>query len=309
VKVHCSIGIMAYNEVNNIGRVLDALIHQATDVVVIDSISVVCSGCTDNTEGVVEGFVKQNPQIHLLIQPKRMGKASAVNLFLRSATSEVVVLESADTLPRFNAIESLVSPFTDPKVGMVGGHPVPTNSRESLMGFGVHLLWELHHRISLIRPKMGELIAFRQIFHQIPNETAVDEASIEPLIIGQGFKCAYAPEAVVYNCGPETIRDFIKQRRRIYSGHLYVKETIGYEVSTMNGFRIIGLLFQIPRQKLRDIFRIPFIIFLEVFVRTLGAYDYYWRKRNPFKWPMVESTKKRIDCPDPTVDAPPPKSS
>jgi poly-beta-1,6-N-acetyl-D-glucosamine synthase len=295
--VHCSIGIMAYNEEANIGCLLDALLSQVTKTVIIDKIFVVASGCTDRTEEIVEEFIELDPRVVLLVQAKREGKASAVNLLLTQVDSEVVVLESADTLPAPQTIESLVSPFADPEVGMVGGHPVPTNSADDFMGWGIRLLWELHHQVSLRKPKMGELIAFRNIFRQIPFETAVDEASIEPLIIGQGMRLVYSPQAVVLNKGPENVQDFIKQRRRIYAGHLYVHDTLGYKVSTMNGLWILLLFLREVKLDWRNFIWGPAIITLELYVRWLATYDYVIWKRKPYSWSIVESTKGQVKVP------------
>ncbi len=289
--LHCSIGIMAYNEAANIGRLLEAIQRQKTEKARIDEIVVVASGCTDATEDIVRRFAAQDPRIRLLTQSNREGKASAVNLYLHHTSSEIIVLQSADTLPLPHSIEALVAPFEDPQVGMVGGRPVPTNRRDTFMGFGVHLLWELHHLVSLERPKMGELIAFRNIFRQIPYDTAVDEASIEPLIIGQGLQLRYAPDAIVLNKGPETVRDFIKQRRRIFAGHLYVRETLGYRVATLNHWRILRLFFRHMQPDWRYFLWAPAVVALEVFVRALGSYDYSVRHRNPFNWAVAESTK------------------
>ncbi len=290
--LHCSIGIMAYNEAANIGRLLDALQRQETRNVHIDEIVVVASGCTDGTEDIVRQFAAQDPRIRLLTQPTREGKASAVNLYLHHTANDIIVLQSADTLPLPGSIEALVTPFADPQTGMVGGRPVPTNRRDTFMGFGVHLLWELHHYVSLECPKMGELIAFRNIFKQIPPDTAVDEASIEPLIIGQGLKLRYAPEAIVLNKGPETVRDFITQRRRIFAGHLYVRETLGYKVATLNHWRILRVFLRAIRPDWRYFLWAPLVVALEIFVRALGSYDYSVRHRNPFAWAVAETTKE-----------------
>jgi len=282
---------MAYNEEANIGRLLSALLAQETETARIEEIIVVASGCTDRTEEIVEEFAAQDGRIRLVRQPRREGKASAVNLLLRSTKQEVVILHSADTLPTPHTIEALVSPFADPQVGMVGGHPVPMNSPDTFMGYGVHLLWELHHQVALRRPKMGELIAFRNIFRQIPYDSAVDEASIEPLIIGQGLRLVYAPEAVVRNKGPETVHDFLKQRRRIFAGHLYVKDMLGYQVSTMNSLRIAWLLLRNLKLDWRFFTWGLAIVALEVFARLWGTYDYVVWKRKPFAWSIAESTK------------------
>jgi cellulose synthase/poly-beta-1,6-N-acetylglucosamine synthase-like glycosyltransferase len=286
---------MAYNEAANIGRLLEALLKQETRGVTIDHIIVVASGCTDGTDDIVRDFATRDGRIRLLVQAQREGKASAVNLFMANAReAEIIALASADILPVPGAIESLISPYADPQVGMVGGHPVPTNAPDTFMGFAVHLQWELHHMISLQHPKMGELISFRNIFRQIPTDSAVDEASIEPLVIGQGMKLRYATEAIVYNRGPETLSDFVKQRRRIYAGHLYVQDILGYRVATMGAFRILKLYFQNMKSHWHYFVWGPLVIALEAYVRFLGAYDYRIRKRKPFMWQMVETTKKDL---------------
>ena len=300
--IRCCVGITAYNEEANIGRLLEALLAQETRTACIDEIIVVASGCTDHTEEIVESFVARNPRVILLRQAQREGKASAVNLLLHHTRSEVVVLESADTLPLPGTIEALVAPLSDPQVGMVGGRPVPANGTGNFLGYGAHLLWELHHQVSLRHPKMGELIAFRNIFRQIPFDTAVDEASIEPLIIGQGLKLYYAPQAIVRNKGSETLRDFVRQRRRIFAGHLYVKDRLGYKVSTLNGLRILGLFLSLGWHKLKP-FDWRYFVYgpaiggLELLVRALATFDYLVFKRKPYAWPVAESTKDLTEVP------------
>ena len=69
-------------------------------------------------------------------------------------------------------------------------------------------------------PKLGEIVAFRNVIPRIPLDTAVDELSIQALITQLGYQLVYEPEAVVYNRGPATVGDFLRQRRRIYAGHL-----------------------------------------------------------------------------------------
>ena len=293
----CCVAIMAYNEEANIGRLLDALLRQRLETVSIAEIAVVASGCTDHTEKIVREYVALDPRVKLHIQSQREGKSSAINLLLRQTRQEIIVLESADTLPSPDTIENLVVPFADPNVGMTGGRPVPTNDPHQFMGFTIHLMWNLHHRISLRRPKMGELIAFRNIFRQIPYDSAVDEASIEPLILGQGMALRYVPEAIVYNRGPETVYDFYKQRRRIYAGHLYVRDMLGYRVATMSGLRILPLFLAEMRLDWRYFVWAPAAIALEAVFRLKSLIDYsIWRSK-PFIWSVSETTKELIKSP------------
>src|SRR5690349_6420322 len=102
---------MAYNEEANIGRLLEALIAQETDLCSIESIVVLASGCTDRTEEIVRAFAEAHPRVKLVVQPQRRGKASAINLFLGATESDVLVMESADTVPEPTTIERLVAPF------------------------------------------------------------------------------------------------------------------------------------------------------------------------------------------------------
>jgi cellulose synthase/poly-beta-1,6-N-acetylglucosamine synthase-like glycosyltransferase len=242
----------------------------------------------------VEKYKKRDSRIELVLQKKREGKASAVNLFLKEAAGDVLVLESADTLPKKSTIEKLVESFLDSNIGMTGGRPIPTNNRRKFMGGVSYLLWKLHHEISaadLENPKCGEIIAFRNIIKSIPNDTAVDEAWIEMAIRKKGFSLRYAPEAVVYNHGPENISDFLKQRRRIHSGHLHLKEQIGYEVSTMKVSKIFKVTPRVVGHSLKEICFFIGAFFLEVYGRFLGAYDFYIKKKNPYVWDVVCSTK------------------
>src|SRR6266550_5689103 len=139
--IRCSIGIMAYNEEANIARTLQSVLEQTGPSIRIDEVIVVASGCTDRTVPIVAEMALQEPRIHLCVQEKREGKASAINLFLKQAISPVVVLIGADIIPETSAIEHLCSPFKDLSIGMVGGRPVPINDPDTLMGHAVHLLW------------------------------------------------------------------------------------------------------------------------------------------------------------------------
>ncbi|MFQ6101257.1 MAG: glycosyltransferase [Anaerolineae bacterium] len=291
--LRCCVATMAYNEEANIGRMMEAVLSQQLRQVEIAEIIVVASGCTDRTEEIVSAFAETDPRVRLLAQPRRRGKSRAVNLLLRKTAQEIIVLVNADTVPAPDAIERLVAPFSDPQVGMTGGRPIPTNDNHTFMGYAVQLLWALHHQISLRQPKMGELIAFRNFFRQIPPDSAVDEASIEPLIRGQGLLIRYTPEAVVYNRGPETMQDFLRQRRRIYAGHVYVRDTLGYRVSTMRGIRILSLLLTVPgvRRDWRYFLWGPAVIALEVWSRLLGLADYRVWKRTHAIWEVVGTTK------------------
>jgi len=180
--IGCSVGIMAYNEEANIERTLRAVLDQQGTSMRIEEVIVVASGCTDRTVPIVTEVAEQDARVRLCIQEKREGKASAINLFLKEARSPVAVLIGADVIPDTSAIQNLCIPFKDPKIGMVGGRPVPVNDPATFMGHSVHLLWRLHDRLARKSPKLGEVIAFRNVISGIPANSAVDEISIQALI-------------------------------------------------------------------------------------------------------------------------------
>jgi len=282
---------MAHNEEANIGRLLEAVFSQRMKSVTVTEIVVVASGCTDNTEAIVCDWAKRDPRIRLLVQEKRAGKASAINEYLPQAREKILVLCSADLLPEADAIEQLVAPLIDPEVGMTSSRPVPVNDPERFMGFAAHMLWDLHHRINLISFKAGEMCAFRKIFERIPYHTAVDEASIEPVVRGQGYRVQYVPTAVVYNKGPETVADFLSQRRRIYAGHLAVRDTLGYSVSTMSVRRILATLLRNLDLRPLHFFWTWAVVGLEAYGRMLGLRDYK-KRRDHRVWEIATTTKQ-----------------
>jgi cellulose synthase/poly-beta-1,6-N-acetylglucosamine synthase-like glycosyltransferase len=291
IMLECSIGIMAYNEEKNIAHLLLAIQNQKLSTLKISEITVVTSGCTDRTEEIVKEFSQKDERIRLIRQTKREGKSSAINLWLKSVASEILILESADTIPDESSLEKLTAPFENKTIGMTGAHPIPVNDPTTLMGFATHLLWKLHHLVALKEPKMGEVVAFRNIVKSITQNSAVDEASLEAEIIQKGYRIVYVSEATIKNKGPETISDFLRQRRRIAAGHLWLKANFNHQVSTMDGIEIFKLLAKNFNFDTREIIFTPLVILLEIWGRFLGWYDYRILKKNPAIWEIAQSTK------------------
>jgi cellulose synthase/poly-beta-1,6-N-acetylglucosamine synthase-like glycosyltransferase len=287
---------MAYNEEANVGRLLEAILSQRTETADVAEIIVVASGCTDNTEAIVRHWMSRDPRIRLIVQTRREGKAAAVNCFLAAVREKVLLLCSADLLPAPDTIEELVAPFANPEVALATSRPTPVDDRNRFMGFAAHMLWELHHQINLVDFKAGELIAFRRVFERIPVRTAVDEASVESLIRGQGYEVRYVATAVTYNKGPETIRDFLRQRRRIYAGHLALRDGVGYRVATLSGLRILWLLPRALPWRPWAVLWAMAVMMLEVWGRFLGWRDYK-KRRDHRIWEIATSTKRLAAAP------------
>src|SRR5260370_16019176 len=225
---------MAYNEEANIANDLDSILRQELPGKQIREVIVVASGCQDRTADIVADIASREPRVRLIEQERREGKASAINLFIGEAKCPVLVMVSADLIVEDGAFDFLLRHFEEPAVGMVGGHPIPVNGHGTFLGHAVHLQWRLHDRIARHSPKLGEMVAFRNVVPSIPLDTAVDELSIQALITQLGFRLVYEPRAVVYNRGPATVQDFLRHRRRIYAGHLRLRDQQAYPAPTMH---------------------------------------------------------------------------
>ena len=290
-KINCSLGIIVYNEAQNISGLLDSVLSQDFEKVNLEEIIVVSSASKDGTDEIVKEYEKKNPKIKLISEKERNGKSSAINIFIKNAKTDILIIESGDTIPGQDTIEKIVIPFENEKIGMTGGRPIPINSTKNLVGFSVNLLWKLHHKMALINPKLGEMIAFRRCFEKIPVESAVDEASIEAEIKVHNLQKKYIPNAIIINKGPENVSDFLLQRRRISAGHYWLMKTKNYKVTSLNP----AILFKITIDEIisrpASIHKIFFTMMLEIIGRILGWYDYNVKKKNPFKWEIATSTK------------------
>ena len=290
----CSIGVTAYNEEENIGALLAALLDQHLHSVEIAEIIVVASACTDRTVPIVKEYMAHHPHIKLIEQALREGKTSAVNLFIQAATQEICVLESGDTLPHEYAVEHMVRMFMDPDVGMVGAHKVAVNTPDHIAGLLSHLRLRMEHELCLEIPRLGEMIAFRKVFDSIPHDVAMDEAFVEALVVQNGLQVKYAPDAIVYNTGPTTVADFIRQRRRNHAGHLYLKHKYGYAVSSIQNKRVARIAFKELWGIVQLVWVLGLLALIEGYSRLMGWYDFAIRQDRHVVWDMAWTQKQNV---------------
>jgi biofilm PGA synthesis N-glycosyltransferase PgaC len=294
--LECSVGVMAYNEEANIAQVLGSILRQKLTAKRIVEIIVVASGCEDRTADIVAEIASQEPCVRLIVQPRREGKASAINLFIDAARCPVLVLVSADVIAEDDAFDALLRHFDDPAVGMTGGHATPVNGNGTFLGYAVCLQWHLHDQIARQSPKLGEIVAFRNVVPSIPPDTIVDELFIQALISQLGYRVVYEPQALVYNFGPATMHDFLSQRRRIHAGHLRVRAEQAYSASTLSAWRAGRALLASDAsfRSLRATWWSIGTVVLEATARVLGRYDSIHRRQPPGVWEIADSTKRNV---------------
>jgi len=118
-NLDCSIVVRAYNEEAHIGRLLSGLNQQSIsnfEVVLVDS------GSTDETVGIAQGESWNFPVHVLRIQPEQFSFGRSLNLGIKHASSNTIVIASAHVFPVYpDWIERLISQFSEAKVGLAYG--------------------------------------------------------------------------------------------------------------------------------------------------------------------------------------------
>ena len=291
--------IPTHNDGPNIALLLERLLADP----LVGEILVVASACTDETVPTVLEIANRcggdgdgDGKVRLYVEAERSGKAAALNFGLRETTMPLILIVSGDVLPAEGAVAHMVKALGKPGVGMAGGRPVPVNSEDTPIGYAVHLLWRLHHRLALHQPKLGEMIALRQEAVVSLPRTSVDEACFQAMLeFDGGWKSAYVPEAVVTNRGPGTVRDFVKQRRQVHTGHLWLRHRQGYTVPSLQPAL---LLYELWRDLMDDRSRTEpkrlawtaGTVAMEAWARMRARADFVRGMENHV-WEMVPSTK------------------
>jgi glycosyltransferase involved in cell wall biosynthesis len=111
----CSVVIRAYNEAKYIGRLLEGIRRQTVkDVEII----LVDSGSTDETVSIAQSFGARVARI----QPREFTFGRSLNLGVRAARREYVVIASAHVYPVYpDWLEMLLYPFQDERVALTYG--------------------------------------------------------------------------------------------------------------------------------------------------------------------------------------------
>ena len=225
-----SILITAFNEATTVGRAIEAFLIQLPEDA---EVLVICPDPA--TAAVVGDYAARYSVVRHVADPQR-GKPAALNVGLKAAQGDVVVLSDGDVVVADDALAPLLAPFEDPQVGAVSGHPLSVNPRDTLLGYWSHLLTEAGiHQMRLARDRAGQflvcsgyLFAFRRaLIERVPEDALAEDAVISHLIARRGYRVRYAPRARVFVKYPTTYRDWLRQKVRTSGGYAqeYVRES------------------------------------------------------------------------------------
>lgn len=187
-------------------------------------------GSTDDTAEAMAALAAADPRIKVLGQA-RAGQGAALNLGVRHATGDVVMVAGAGGTFARDAIDRMLQGFEDPGTGVVCGAEVPaaaeplTTRALAFPGrLGAGIARRALSELGGLPVAAGPVIAFpRRVLAKIGpfREDAADAAlELAWRVHGAGYRVGFAPGARIAAGSAATVRDLWRQRDRRVGGLL-----------------------------------------------------------------------------------------
>ncbi|WP_415911938.1 glycosyltransferase [Neptuniibacter sp. QD37_11] len=220
-----SVLIPAWNEeVGIINTLRSALAADYNNYEVI----VINDGSTDKTHQLLSEFITyytpNNPIKLRYFVLENGGKAKALNHALQYAKGEIVLTIDADSLMHPKAIRNMVKKFSSDKVAAVAGNVAIGNGHaglgiiqqlEYLCGFFMKRADSVFNAVYIIG---GAAAAYRRSVlieaGGFDHNVITEDIEISTRILGMGYHCRYAPDAIIYTEGPSDLKSLCNQRLR-----------------------------------------------------------------------------------------------
>jgi cellulose synthase/poly-beta-1,6-N-acetylglucosamine synthase-like glycosyltransferase/spore germination protein YaaH/peptidoglycan/xylan/chitin deacetylase (PgdA/CDA1 family) len=216
-----SVIVPAYNEEVNAVSTVENLLkstHPSLEIIFVDD------GSTDRTLEKITAVFTAHPQVKIFSKTNA-GKASAINYGIDRATSGIVVCIDADTKLAPDAISHLLSHFDDENVASVAGN-VKVGNKINLLTRWQSIEYTTSQNfdrlafdtVNAIMVVPGAIGAFRKSAVKKAGGFSVDTLAEDCDITMKLLECGYTVrannKAIAYTEAPETLRMFLKQRRR-----------------------------------------------------------------------------------------------
>jgi cellulose synthase/poly-beta-1,6-N-acetylglucosamine synthase-like glycosyltransferase len=255
VPVHppsVSVIIAAYNEEKSIGEKLNNILsldypRDRLEVVIASD------GSTDNTNAIIQRYTKQG--VKLLALP-RQGKAAALNAAVAVSGGDILVFSDANSMFKSDAIQSLVRPFSDPRVGGVAGDQrYMKRNKASLAGTGERAYWNFDRLMKQFESRAGNTIsatgaiyAIRRSLFQSVQEGVTDDFVTSTGVIAQGYRLVFASQAVAYE--PVAAASSIEFGRKVRVITRGLRAVLDTRAELLNPFRYGFYAVQLLSHKL-----------------------------------------------------------
>ena len=205
---------------------------------------------TDGSNDRSNELLSQYPEVTLVFNPERRGKAAAMQHGLRENKSDIVVFTDANTMLNANALREIVRQMLKPNVSCVSGEKrVAARHEGQAAAEGEGLYWKYESTLKRWDSELysamgaaGELFAVRMShYREAPSNALLDDFMMSMLILKDGHRIAYTSQAYATEYGSADMQEESKRKRRIAAGGL---QSIWWLRSLMNPFRHPKVFFQ-----------------------------------------------------------------
>jgi len=303
-ETRISIGICAYNEAQRLPALFKSLSTQSLPSgFALDEVLIVASGCTDDTEHVVEDWAVVEPRLSLIRESERRGKSSALNAILARFRGDILILVNADARLLPGALAELLLAFeSSPKVEVACGFPIPEGPG-GVVGIVEDVWWRLHNRTLQTLAELGagnhccdELMALRRGFaNAIPTGVVNDGAYFGVFAARGDVTVQFTQKAKVVVAIPKNLLGLLRQRRRIIRGHRQVLEMLGTPPFTLEGLAkrrpAMAAKILLAEFASRPTWTLAFLVLalpIEGIAHVSAFLERVWRRDFPSAWPMVD---------------------
>lgn len=294
VKRKLSIGVFAFNEEEDIVKVISRVTAEKGNNFVTDEIIIIADGCIDNTIPIVKRIQKLHKNIKLLSKKNRSGKPKAINRFFKKSRNKLNLIVNADNLPAKNSFTKMVKAISEKEnVVLVGARSVCVNKGTKILDYCNRFVWGLHHEMARIKPKISGLVLVdKDVIDKIPIECAVDDAAMEAICQDKNKAMRYLPSARVYIRGPVTIKEYFLQRKRNHVGYIWIRNNYpNYKPSTFNMRKLPAKIVLLISKDPRNLIVLPLVAGIEVYSKLVAYYCFFVLKSNSVLWPKIHSSK------------------
>ena len=164
-------------------------------------------------------------------------KPRAIDWLLKNniLDGEVVIFTDGDLVWSSLVIRPLLERlYSDSSIGAVAGHLVPSNPKNTMLGYWAWVTTQVGaHRARLKADEdktflnlPGGIFAIygKLLPSSFPHDLLGDDIYFTYLVYKQGFRVAYAPNAVVYVKYPTTIKDWLRQKKRTSGAEYQIRQ-------------------------------------------------------------------------------------
>jgi len=292
-KDKVSIIITAFKEPKTIGKAITQLAKQkiANEIIIV----------APDEETLLEAkkLKKYFKEIVLLKDPGE-GKPAALNLAVKKAKGNILVLTDGDVYVSDNSLKSLIEKFSNKKIGAVSGHPVSISDKNKMLGYWGYILSSIADDLRKDSIKKGKrifcsgyLFAIKKdLFPKLAPEILSEDGYISHKVYEKKYIIDYSSESKVFVKYPDNFNDWIKQKRRSVGGYNQIKNLLGVNIRSFS--QESSSFFKLFKyvNSIKEMYFLFTLFFARVYLWIMIYLDINIRKKSHKDiWVRIESTK------------------